>query len=131
VENTDDHLETRLNGILIDQVDKDDSVGYPVICKGRYEVNDHVGYAIEEPTSLNTLSILAELKAIGVAAVKVEGRQRSPAYVRQVTEVMRAAIDDCLARPDDYSVKDKWNQTLGDLSEGQQTTLGAYYRDWQ
>jgi len=66
-----------------------------------------------------------------VAAVKVEGRQRSPAYVRQVTEVMRAAIDECLIRPDKYSVKDSWNQTLGDLSEGQQTTLGAYYRNWQ
>jgi putative protease len=128
---TDDHLETRLNGVLIDRVDKEDSVGYPVICKGRYEVNDHIGYAIEEPTSLNTLSILAELKAIGVAAVKVEGRQRSPAYVRQVTEVMRAAIDDCLTKPDEYTVKDSWNRTLGDLSEGQQTTLGAYYRDWQ
>ena len=55
-------------------------------------------YAIEEPTSLNTLAILPELIELGVAAIKIEGRQRSPAYVEQVTRVWRAAIDPAARR---------------------------------
>jgi len=34
-----------------------------------------------------------------VAAIKIEGRQRSPAYVAQVTRVWRDAIDRCAATP--------------------------------
>jgi collagenase-like PrtC family protease len=56
-------------------------------------------YAIEEPTSLNTLELLPELMKMGVRAIKIEGRQRSPAYAAQVTKVWREAIDNCLASP--------------------------------
>ena len=65
--------------------------GYPTLCKGRFEVNDETYYALEEPTSLNVLEILPEIARIGVSAIKVEGRQRSPAYVAQVTKTLRAA----------------------------------------
>ncbi|WP_154222485.1 ubiquinone anaerobic biosynthesis protein UbiU [Marinicella rhabdoformis] len=130
-EQKDGHLATRLNDVLIDQVPDGESVGYPTICKGRYCVNNQTGYAIEEPTSLNTLAILPELKRLGVAAIKVEGRQRSPAYVKQVAAIMRAAIDQCERAGDDYQVKPQWQADLAELSEGQQTTLGAYYRKWQ
>jgi len=61
----------------------------------------------------------------------VEGRQRSPAYVAQVTAVMRAAIDQCLRDPQAYKPSDQWMHTLGEVSEGSQTTLGAYHRPWQ
>jgi collagenase-like PrtC family protease len=54
-------------------------------------------YALEEPTSLNVLEILPEIARIGVSAIKVEGRQRSPTYVAQVTRTLRAALDE-LAR---------------------------------
>jgi putative protease len=74
---------------------------------------------------------LPKLRKIGVSAVKVEGRQRSPAYVAQVTAVMRAAIDHCMQHPEDYQPMDQWMKTLGDVSEGSQTTLGAYHRPWQ
>ena len=95
------------------------------------EVGEHTFYALEEPTSLNTLSILRELKEIGVAAIKVEGRQRSPAYVGQVTAVMRAAIDECLRNPHGYNPQGAWMRKLATVSEGSQTTLGAYHRPWQ
>jgi len=49
-------------------------------------------YALEEPSSLNILSMLPELISIGVSAIKVEGRQRSPAYVAQVTRTLREAL---------------------------------------
>lgn len=33
--------------------------------------------------------------AMNIASVKIEGRQRSPAYVTEVARVWRAAIDQC------------------------------------
>ncbi len=123
--------ETRLNGVLIDRVGKDEPLGYPTVCKGRFEVNGETGYAIEEPTSLNTLPILADLQRIGIAAIKIEGRQRSPAYVAKVTQIMRAAIDACQTDPEHFTPDEAWLQGLASVSEGSQTTLGAYYRAWQ
>ncbi len=130
-EETSDGTNTRLNGVLIDHYGQGEKAGYPTLCKGRFQVGGHTYYALEEPTSLNTLSILPELKRIGVSAIKVEGRQRSPAYVAQVTAVMRAAIDACLLKADGYRPKDQWMRELADVSEGSQTTLGAYHRPWQ
>ncbi len=128
---TDDVLETRLNGLLIDRFEKNENAGYPTICKGRYKVNDVTGYAIEAPTSLNVLPILPELLRIGVAAIKIEGRQRSPAYVGKVTTILRAAIDACRDDPDGFRPDRVWLSELSALSEGAQTTLGAYQREWQ
>jgi len=88
-------------------------------------------YAIEEPTSLNTLELLPELIRMGIAAIKIEGRQRSPAYVEQVTRVWRQAIDSCLRDAGAFAVKPAWMAELGKVSEGQQQTLGAYYRPWK
>ena len=130
-EETSQGLESRLNGVLIDRYKTGENAGYPTLCKGRYNVHDQVFHTLEEPTSLNTLSLLPELFAAGVASVKIEGRQRSPAYVEQVTKVWRAAIDRYKASPNTYQVDDLWNQQLSGVSEGSQTTLGAYHRDWQ
>jgi putative protease len=130
-EETEGGTNTRLNGILIDHYGEGEKAGYPTLCKGRFRVGEHLFYALEEPTSLNTLSILPKLLEIGVSAIKVEGRQRSPAYVAQVTAVMRAAIDRCLEAPATFKPTDQWMQKLGEVSEGSQTTLGAYHRPWQ
>ena len=40
---------------------------------------------------------------MGVRAIKIEGRQRSPAYVAQVTQIWREAIDHCRANPHRYA----------------------------
>lgn len=124
-------METRLNGILIDRFADDERAGYPTLCKGRFAVHDETYYAIEEPTSLNTLELLPELAKIGIRAIKLEGRQRSPAYVRQVTGVWRAALDRLRANPAGFSVERDWMATLNAVSEGQSHTLGAYYRPWK
>ncbi len=124
-------LESRLNGILIDRYESGENAGYPTLCKGRFDVDGETYYAIEEPTSLNTLELLPELIRMGIAAIKIEGRQRSPAYVEQVTKVWRQAIDNCLRDTGAFSVKPAWTAELGKVSEGQQQTLGAYYRPWK
>lgn len=128
---TPNGMETRLNGLMVDRIGKNEQSGYPVICKGRFRAGGSTYYAIEEPTSLNTIEILPELYGMGIKAIKIEGRQRSPAYVEQVTRVWRNAIDACLKNPDQYQNCNEWATTLGKVSEGNQTTLGAYHRPWQ
>lgn len=128
---TPDGVEARLNGLLIDRYGTDEPRGYPTLCKGRFEVEGERDYAIEEPTSLNTLAILPELIQLGVRAIKIEGRQRSPAYVQQVTRVWRQAIDAAVGDPRRFRVEPAWTAALAHLSEGQQHTLGAYDRPWR
>jgi O2-independent ubiquinone biosynthesis protein UbiU len=125
-------LESRLNGVLIDRFAAGESAGYPTLCKGRFDVaGEESYYAIEEPTSLNTLALLPQLMKIGVRAIKIEGRQRSPAYVAQVTRVWREAIVNCVAHPHRYAPKPDWMASLDKVAEGQQHTLGAYHRPWK
>lgn len=122
-------LTSRLNDVLIDRYAPGEPAGYPTLCKGRFEVAGETGYALEEPTSLNVVELLPQIAAAGVAAIKVEGRQRSPAYVGQVTRVLRQAID-ALKAPG-FAVKPAWQSELAKVAEGHQVTLGAYDRPWR
>lgn len=124
-------LTSRLNDVLIDRYGPGEAAGYPTLCKGRFMVNGQRFHALEEPTSLNTLDLIPQLAEIGVKAVKIEGRQRSPAYVEQVTQVWREALDTYRRSPSAYRVLPQWQRALSSLSEGHQTTLGAYHRSWQ
>ncbi|MEJ6007211.1 peptidase U32 family protein [Paucibacter sp. AS339] len=125
-------VEARLAGVLIDRYGPQEPRGYPTLCKGRFSVGDAStpDYALEEPTSLNTLALLPQLLASGVRAIKIEGRQRSPSYVAGVTRVWRQALDS-LRSGDRFSVLPAWQQELGRWAEGQQSTLGAFDRPWR
>ena len=85
-------METRLNGVLIDQFGDDEPAGYPTLCKGRFEVQGETYYALEEPTSLNVLEILPDILKIGVRAN--QGR-RSPAQ----PDLRRASYPHAACRP--------------------------------
>jgi putative protease len=124
-------LDTRLGGVLIQRHPKGENVGYPTLCKGTFQAGGNTYHAIEEPTSLNAMELLPELAAAGVKAVKIEGRQRSPVYVAQVTRVWRQALDAFERAPDSFRPRPEWSAELGKVSEGAQTTLGAYHRPWQ
>lgn len=130
-EETPQGRQSRLNGVLIDRYAPGEPAGYPTLCKGRFRVNDSVFHALEEPTSLNALDVLPRLIASGVRAIKVEGRQRSPAYVAQVTRLLRRALDECSAGDENWSAPDELNAALDGLAEGRTHTLGAYHRPWQ
>jgi putative protease len=45
--------------------------------------------------------------------------------------VWRQAIDACRREGANFAVKPAWMAELGKVSEGQQQTLGAYYRPWK
>ncbi len=115
------NLTSRLCDVTIDRYAQGENAGYPTICKGRYNVphKEHY-YAFEEPVSLNLTHLLPDLMRAGVTALKIEGRQRSRAYVRAVVSAFRAAVDDYAAgRTPDVS-------HLLALTEGQRETQGAF-----
>ncbi|MFV0359351.1 ubiquinone anaerobic biosynthesis protein UbiU [Tropicimonas sp.] len=116
------NLSTRLGPYTIDRFAADESAGYPTICKGRYcnEVRPEGYYAFEEPISLNLSRLLPELIDAGVNAFKIEGRQRSKAYVRKVVSAFRAAVDDIRAGREPKLAE------LVALTEGQKQTEGAF-----
>jgi putative protease len=82
-------------------------------------------YIFDEPVGLNAIDILPQLKAAGVTALKIEGRQRSRAYVVQVIRTFRAALD-ALGRGAPVPHAD-----LSGLMEGHRETLGAYRKGWR
>jgi O2-independent ubiquinone biosynthesis protein UbiU len=126
----DGRRSVRLNRVLLDEYAPGEPAGYPTVCKGRFEVGGEVFHALEEPTSLNTLPLLPRLKAAGVVALKIEGRQRGRAYVGAVTRVWRQAIDSLASADPNWQPRPAWQQALAEHAEGHQTTLGPYHRRW-
>ena len=117
--------------MLINRFPAGERAGYPTVCKGRYRSGEDIYYAFEEPASLNVLELLPEFARIGVRAVKIEGRQRSPVYVAQVTRVWRDAIDALEREGERFSVRPQWNAGLAHHAEGSHCTLGAFSRPWK
>ena len=129
-EETAQGRQSRLNGVLMDRYAPGEAAGYPTLCKGRFQVHDAIFHALEEPTSLNAIDVLPRLIAAGIRGVKIEGRQRSPAYVAQVTKLMRLALDGCL-KGNNVDAPSDVVAGLDALAEGRTHTLGAYHRPWQ
>ena len=115
-------MDARLNGILIDRYEPGEPAAYPTLCKGRFKVDGADDHALEEPTSLNAIGLLPRLAEMGVSAVKIEGRQRSPAYVTQVVSTLRAALDSAHADAARFSPRPEWNAMLARHAEGSQVT---------
>jgi collagenase-like PrtC family protease len=118
----DGALTTRLGEFVIDRFGGEDKAGYPTICKGRYRADcrDDAYYAFEEPISLNLSTLLPDLIAAGVHAFKIEGRQRSRAYVKMVVSAFRKSVDAVLAGADPRIAD------LVALTEGRKQTEGAF-----
>ena len=116
------NLTTKLGRYVIDRFTADESAGYPTICKGRYLCSAQAEpyYAFEEPVTLNLSALLPDLMRAGVTALKIEGRQRSRAYVKAVVSAFRNAVDDIMAG------RDASLASLIALTEGHRETEGAY-----
>jgi putative protease len=116
------NLTTRLGDYVIDCFAGGESAGYPTICKGRYLCGAQGApyYAFEEPVSLNLSALLPDLMRAGVTALKIEGRQRSRAYVKSVVGAFRKAVDDIMAG------REAAFASLLALTEGRRETEGAF-----
>ncbi len=116
---------SRLGGTTLNCFARGEPAAYPTPCKGRYVTLGRASYLFEEPIGLNAIKILPELKAAGVTALKIEGRQRSRAYVTQVVGDFRKALDALAqgAAPPASGLKGE--------TEGGRETFGAYHRGWR
>jgi collagenase-like PrtC family protease len=121
-EDAERNLTTRLGPFLMDRFARGENAGYPTICKGRYSCSAQPDgyYAFEEPVSLNLSALLPDLMRAGVTALKIEGRQRSRAYVKAVVSSFRKAVDAIMAGGDPGLAG------LLALTEGHRETEGAY-----
>jgi len=115
-----------LGEVTLNRFGKDEPAAYPTPCKGRYVTKGKASYLFEEPVGWNVIDMLPQLKAAGVTALKIEGRQRSRAYVAQVVGTFRKVLD-ALARGDDTVD----TGVLHQLSEGGRQTHGAYQKGWR
>ncbi|MGA2088151.1 MAG: peptidase U32 family protein [Stellaceae bacterium] len=122
-----DQLVSCLGGMTINSFDKLESAAYPTPCKGRYVARGETSYLFEEPFGLNVMAILPQLKAAGVTALKIEGRQRSRAYVAEVVGKFRRALD-ALARGEQPA---ETESGLSAIMEGGRETFGAYKKGWR
>lgn len=117
----------RLSGFTIDRYAPGASVGYPTLCKGKFKAGDKTSYLFEDPVSLNAGSMLAGLKAAGVTALKIEGRQRGKGYVTEVVRAFRKAVDAVEQGSDAIEI----DRILAGQSEGGRQTTGAYKKSWR
>lgn len=115
----------RLGDFTINRVAKGEPVGYPTLCKGRFRTRFGTGHIFEEPASLDARSLLPALRDAGVSALKIEGRQRGRAYVSAVVSGFRKALD-ALACGAPMPT-----EALMTMTEGQNTTHGAYIKTWR
>ncbi|MCA1907294.1 MAG: U32 family peptidase [Magnetospirillum sp.] len=118
-------ITSQLAGFTINQFGLNEPAGYPTLCKGRFNAAGKTSYLFEEPTSLNTLAMLPDLINAGVAAFKIEGRQRGRAYVAAVVQAFRQSVDAVMAgRP-------LPDINLDSITEGGRQTTGAYEKAWR
>ena len=118
-------LAARLGGFTIHRSGRGEPAPYPTLCKGCFTSGERTGSRVRGPASLDASQIIPQLAAAGVSALKIEGRQRSRAYVGQVVRAFRAATDALDAgRPIPPG-------TLSALTEGQSATTGAYAKTWR
>ncbi|MDH4101684.1 MAG: U32 family peptidase [Nitrospirota bacterium] len=123
----DGSLSIELNNVLLNKLARGENSAYPTCCKGRYLNSDGKAvYAFEDPESLNILEVLPDLIEAGVTAFKIEGRQRTKAYVSAMTGVLRNAIDAYYKNPAAYVVTPEWKAKTVATFEGMQQTLGSY-----
>lgn len=119
-------MVSTLGGFTVNIFEEGEPAGYPTLCKGRFvAAGGKPCYLFEEPTSLNVLPFLPDLKAAGVTALKIEGRQRGKAYIAAVVKTCREAIDAFERTGRVPAVDLDW------AVEGGRDTKGAYEKEWR
>jgi len=121
----DGTVTSRLGGFTINKFGQGEPAAYPTLCKGRFRTGLSTAYVFEDPVSLDAATLLPGLRDAGVTALKIEGRQRSRAYIENVVRAFREALS-ALEQGRAIPVG-----MLQPMSEGQSNTLGAYKKTWR
>ena len=122
-----DRLVSRLGEYTINAFEPEEAAGYPTLCKGRFVTEGETNYLFEEPTSLNALEILPELKEAGrdgaedrraASAAGPISRRWWPPSAKGWMRLSRRASAPAGAG-------------LAQMTEGQRNTTGAYQKSWR
>ena len=125
--NEGDHLKITLNNTVLNDLGPGETSPYPTCCKGRYVRPDgQWAYIMEDPESLNVIELIPQLIEAGIDALKIEGRQRTRAYVGTVTKVVREVIDTYYRDPYGFRIREEWLRTTNSQFEGGRLTFGCY-----
>lgn len=89
-------------------------------CRRKYTVTDkETGEQLEidneyimSPKDINTIALLDHILDAGVRVLKLEGRGRSPEYVKTIASVYREAVDAWFEGNYNQENIDKWNERL-------------------
>ncbi len=123
----DGNLKITLNNTILNDLAPGETSPYPTCCKGRYLMPDGTrAYVMEEPESLNVIELIPMLIEAGVDALKIEGRQRTKAYVGTVTRVIREVVDAYYRDPEGLRIKKDWLDRTNAQFEGGRLTFGCY-----
>ncbi len=93
------------------------------VCRRPYKVTDCDGGIkleidneyIMSPKDLNTIGFLDKILKAGVSVLKIEGRGRSPEYVKTVTKCYKEAVEAYFNGSYTKENIAKWNETLGSV----------------
>ncbi len=125
--NEGERMKITLNDTVLNDLGPAETSPYPTSCKGRYVRPDgRKEYIMEEPESLNVIELIPRLIDAGVDALKIEGRQRTKAYVGTVTSVVREVVDSYYRNPQDFVMKQEWLDRTNANFEGGKLTFGCY-----
>jgi len=88
---------------------------------------------------LSRMTVWAEVSEADIGRVKVDmpvyfttmGLMDAQGQPRRWESTLRQALDAAAAHPQAYQVNPVWAGALGKVSEGHQSTLGAYNRPWK
>lgn len=92
-------------------------------CRKKYQVNDSdSGVEMEidheyimSPKDLKTIHFLDKVLNAGVSVLKIEGRGRSPEYVKTVTQCYREAVEAIQKKEYNQEKVDDWNRRLDEV----------------
>jgi len=93
------------------------------VCRRPYKVTDRDGGIqlevdneyIMSPKDLNTIGFLDKILKAGVSILKIEGRGRSPEYVKTVTQCYKEAVEAYFNGTYTKENIEKWTKTLGSV----------------
>ncbi|MCL1975759.1 MAG: U32 family peptidase [Firmicutes bacterium] len=84
------------------------------------EEDERGGYILNS-RDLCLIEVLPQIIAGNIAALKIEGRNKSAYYIANITRIYRAAIEDAVTKKENYTVKREWQQEIAKVSHREYT----------
>ncbi|MBI5417666.1 U32 family peptidase [Candidatus Poribacteria bacterium] len=85
-------------------------------CLNQFHVNNNIeNFILWDYMIQCDIGLIPIFNRIGITSIKVIPANSSPVYIKKVINIWREALDSYYYNPDEWTVKDKWIQTLQTL----------------